>query len=62
MTGDSQAVVTVCVDTTGASLVDATGAPAGEDIQHRYSSQATLHRNGQTWTVVSDETTGVDDC
>ncbi|MCR2053840.1 hypothetical protein NSA19_13535 [Actinomyces bowdenii] len=42
--------------------MDATGAPAGEDIQHRYSYQATLHRNGQTWTVVSDETNGVDDC
>ncbi len=62
MTGESQAVVTVCVDTTGASLVDATGAPAGDDIQHRYASQSMLHRSGQKWMVVSDENIGVDNC
>lgn len=62
MAGDDQAVVTVCVDTTGASLVGTTGAPAGEDIQHRYSSQSMLHRTGQKWMVISDENTGVDAC
>lgn len=58
----TQANVSMCVDLTGATLVSDSGAPAPEDFQRRYSSQATLQRLGNTWIVILDETTGTDNC